>query len=63
MSASPESIANGPDTVRGDHLQGQRDGNTLVYQDVINMHEHATAVRGKIILDFNFNCQIMSFWE
>ena len=31
MSISPESMANRPDTVGGDHLQGQGDGNTLVY--------------------------------
>ncbi len=63
MSGSPESAANGPDTVRGDHLQGQREGNTLVYWDVINMYEFATTVRGKMTLDFNFKCQTVSFWE
>lgn len=31
ISVSPESMANRPDTVGGDHLQGQGDGNTLVY--------------------------------
>ena len=31
MSVSPESMANGPDTVRGDHLQGKSDRSPLVY--------------------------------
>lgn len=61
MSVSPESKAS-PNTVEVDDLQGQRDGNTLFYWDVINLHEFATAVAGKMKVDFNFKCQAVSFW-
>lgn len=47
MSINMESVANSTDTIREDHLQGQRDGNTLAYLGVMNMHELVTTVRGK----------------
>lgn len=55
MNVNPQSMANSADTIRRDHLQGDRDGNTLVYLGVMNMHELVTTVRGKTFFSTGFH--------
>lgn len=51
-----------PDTTGVAGVQRHRDGSTLFYWDMINLHECATTAADKIIVDVNFKCQALSNW-